>query len=449
MKVLVTYDFLATSPFLGKTLSNTLSFIQKVLYPLHIEVVIDNGNFKQEAFYDLILVKEENRKKFIVLDEKKLTKNSLGMINDYIKEYDLLITYELSIETRELFDKCGIKYIDLWLSPIRFYDDLMFNIYSNVPNIQNSLKKYQIDEELFFIQSKKISNQFKYFELNKTVSLEPNSLLLIGQLFEDRSVIKDKRFLTLIEYKKRLKELSNDFNKIYFQKHPLMPLKDFKLYLNEFKEIKNIEYLENINIYELLSREEIKKVVAISSSVLFEAKFFNKDTEYLYKPIIHKNSIMIYKDYFTVSFWIDILSIKTAIPNVELLNYDNYFRQKLNAFWGYKYFIEDNNKNFLYNHLVKFYNFLEQLSKDKKYILYGYGSIGKIIYPFIKKNIKAIIDKSIQDNFIVIDNQEIKVTKIEDLHQDDYVIISPFKYNDEIKRELLKYTKNIIEINLD
>lgn len=174
MKVLVTYDFLATSPFLGKTLSNTLSFIQKVLYPLHIEVVIDNGNFKQEAFYDLILVKEENRKKFIVLDEKKLTKNSLGMINDYIKEYDLLITYELSIETRELFDKCGIKYIDLWLSPMRFYDDLMFNIYSNVPNIQNSLKKYgKIDSIIncAAILTKKELVEMSFKEISKEISI--------------------------------------------------------------------------------------------------------------------------------------------------------------------------------------------------------------------------------------------------------------------------------------
>ena len=63
----------------------------------------------------------------------------------------------------------------------------------------------------------------------------------------------------------------------------------------------------------MLSRNEIKKVVAISSSVLYEAKFFGKDIEYLYQPVIDENYIIIYKEYFNTSFWIDILSLDNKI----------------------------------------------------------------------------------------------------------------------------------------
>lgn len=451
MKILVTYDFLATSSLLGKTLSNTLSFIQKILYPLNIEVIIDDGDFEEERFYDLINLREEDRKKFIVLDENILNEDSLEMLKEYVDKYDLLIAYELSIETRNIFDKQKIKYIDLWLSPIRFYDDLMFDFYSNVPKVQNNLKKYKINEELFFIQSKKISNQFKYFRLNKELVLEDNSFLLVGQLFEDRSVIKNGKALTLIDYKKRLKILSKSCNKIYFQKHPFMPLQDFKLYFDEFKDIKNIEYLENINIYELLSRTEIKKVIAISSSVLYEANFFGKDIEYLYKPVIEDKYITIYKEYFNTSFWINILDLNEKILNIELLNYDNFFRQKLDAFWGYKDFIEVNNhiedKKF-YRGLVEFYNLFEKLPKDKQYILYGYGSIGKLIFPLIKNNIKGIVDRSITENFLMIDGCSVRIFRVEELEKDDSVIISAFKYNYEIKKELLKYTENILMIDI-
>ena len=44
MKILITYDFLSTKASLGKQLSNSLSFIKKVLVPLDVEVTIDNGN---------------------------------------------------------------------------------------------------------------------------------------------------------------------------------------------------------------------------------------------------------------------------------------------------------------------------------------------------------------------------------------------------------------------
>lgn len=452
MKVLITYDFLATSPSLGRNLSNALSFIKKILYTLDIEVNIDNGDFEQEKFYDSINLKIVDRKKFVVLKEHMLNKTSFKILENYIKNYDLLITYELSIETRRIFDKQRISYIDFWLAPIRFYSDLMFNIYSNIPEVQYNIKKYKINEELFFAQSKLISNQFEYFKLHEKLNLVDNSLLLVGQLFEDRSVIKDGKFLTLLDYKERLKELSKIYNKIYFQKHPLMSSQNFQLYFNEFKEISNIEYLENINTYELLSRNEIKKVVSISSSVLYEAKFFSKEIEYFYKSVIDENYIMIYKDYFKTSFWMDILSVNNKHIDVELLNYDNFFRHKLCAFWGYQDLIEEN--NIIYNNkqsyskLVSFYNFCENLPRDKQYILYGYGSVGKLIYPLIKNNIKGIIDKSISENFIKVDDLEISIFKLGELTKDDWVIISAFKYSNEIKKELLQYTKNIVEVNL-
>lgn len=449
MKILITYDFLSTNPILGMNIVKSLSFMKKILTSLDIEAIVDVGNFPQNEFYECLDIELDSKKKFTVLNIDKLNKKTFNLVNNHVKEFDLLITYELSIETRKLFDKYKIKYIDLWLSPIRFYDDLMFNFYSNSHEIHNNLKKYQLNENVFFETSQKICNQFKYF-MCKDLILENNSILLIGQLFEDRSVIKNGKFLTLIDYKNRIKELSESYKKIYLQKHPFMSEKDFAIYTDNFMDVKNMEYLDNINTYELLSRNEIQKVVGISSSVLYEAKFFNKEIEYLYKSVINKDSIMIYKEYFKTSFWSDILSIKSDL-NIELLSYDNYFRQKLKAFWAYEDIMDQkfSYKEESYKTMIKIFNFLENLSKSREYVIYGYGSIGQLILAYLKmKNIKvkAIIDKSLINTTTI---NEYLILNMTELTEDDNVIITPFIYNNEIKKELMIYTKNIIEINFN
>lgn len=79
-----------------------------------------------------------------------------------------------------------------------------------------------------------------------------------------------------------------------------------------------------------------------------------------------------------------------------------------------------------YKSIVSVYNFCLNLDKNKKYILYGYGSIGKLIYPLIKDFVIGIYD---------INSLDIPVEKkiqLKDISSSSNVIISPFKYNDEI-----------------
>lgn len=447
MKILLTYDFLSTKPSLGKHLAQSLSFIQTILNALDITVIIDKGEFDQKLFLESINQTFNNQNRFEIIKTSTLNKKSLNLLKNYLYGFDLIIAYELSIESRQIFDKYEIKYIDLWLSPIRFYDDLLFNWFSNDKCIQEKLEKYQFQNEKLFVKSQTISDQFEYF-YPSNINLEDNSLLLLGQLFEDRSVIKDNKFLTLLDFKTKIIELSNSYARIYLQKHPFMSEEDFKKYKEGFQNISNLEYLENLNTYALLSKNAIKKVVAISSSVLFEASYFNKEIEYLYKSVINEQSIMIYKEYFKTQFWIDILSLNQSL-DIELLNYDNYFRYKINAFWAYGDLMDDkcnSSENLNYSMLIQFYNLLESFPKNRQYILYGYGSIGKLIYAYFKENIIAIIDKNLSNTTKEIDN--IKIINLEDLrlYQDAWVIISPFIYNEEIIKELSIYTKNLMTL---
>ena len=56
-------------------------------------------------------------------------------------------------------------------------------------------------------------------------------------------------------------------------------------------------------------------------------------------------------------------------------------------------------KNNLYKETINTLTFLASL-KEQTYILYGYGTLAKIIFPLIKENLLAIIDQSLSDKQI-------------------------------------------------
>lgn len=111
----------------------------------------------------------------------------------------------------------------------------------------------------------------------------------------------------------------------------------------------------------------------------------------------------------------------------------------------------DKNKKFV-EYLNKLYMELNYLDlKQKKFILYGYGNIGKIIYREFQDNIIAIVDKNYKE---LTHQNNIKIFNITELIKIDaeYIVISVLGKEKEIieyleKMNLLK-NKNIITIKI-
>lgn len=104
-------------------------------------------------------------------------------------------------------------------------------------------------------------------------------------------------------------------------------------------------------------------------------------------------------------------------------------------------------KVYKYDTLKNFYSFLFSLDKTKQYILYGFDEVGKLILPFLKKNIKAIVEKDIdpsQTPFI----EDIPVIDLNQIKKTDYVIICPFRYQVSLKLRIKKHTKNIVLVEI-
>ncbi len=169
---------------------------------------------------------------------------------------------------------------------------------------------------------------------------EKGSALLVGQTKLDRSLIFDGKLVGLTNYLKKIEDLSKKFNVVYFKSHPYV--KDKSLY-DAIRKIENIKFT-NENIYRLLSCSEISTVIVISSSVLYEAKYFSKKVVFLNKKFNlfekefnEKNYVSIDSVILQPSFWQDIIfgECEEKVPYIPIKLDSNTMRAALNDFWGY------------------------------------------------------------------------------------------------------------------
>lgn len=435
MRVLFTYDYVVSSEK-SCNISYCFDFLFRMFRCMDVSVdVFSESKFKysRETFLDLCNIPinfDPNDLYYPILYED-LTSKAVEYILSFLKGYDLILTYEASETFRKVLEDNSILYLDIWLSPIRFCKDLMLSFYSNDFRIKNVLEKYKMNESEICKCAKIVSDQFRCFvKIEKEKHLNPGSALLISQLPKDKSVLSGRKFLTLLDFCDDIKKLSERYTKIYLLKHPLMKFDDFKKIWDGLSDIKNLELLEGVNTYYLLSKEEVKGCIGISSSVLVEAKYFGKEVRYLYKPALSDRYVNIYKHYYNSRFWGDVFGLD-GCDEICYLAHDNFLRNRF-SYYSYSIF---RNQEEAYSALQSLYRLLKNLDKSKEYILYGFGSIGRLILPFLLSEnikVKAIADKNLSGEWC----GNVRVIKPDEIEDGETVIITPFVYKDEIKEEL-------------
>lgn len=246
---------------------------------------------------------------------QNFTKNSDTRI--YFEEKDKLQTND--------------KVLNISIHPIRFADDIFFNFETNDNDIRKKLKKYEVNYETFYHYTDIV--KATYLKNVKEEKYKKNSLLIVGQTEFDKVIYDGEKYLSLLDYTEELKSLSSGYEYIYFKPHPYAKNNKY-IFKGLKKELGDVKITHD-NIYYLLSSENIKSVVGLNSSVLYEAKYFQKDVNFLYKPYfdISEKDIGIYGNYFNSSFWADILDIEDT--NIILPFVPNRLRKSINDFWGY------------------------------------------------------------------------------------------------------------------
>ncbi len=248
------------------------------------------------------------------------------LFNSFINQSDINLYFEEKdkLNTDETV-------LNLSIHPIRFADDIFFNFETNDDKLREKLKEYEVNYDIFYHYADIV--KATYLKTVKKNNIKENSLLLIGQTQKDKVIYNGEKYLSLLDYIDTLRTISKNYETIYFKPHPYAK-NNKQIYKILKKEFPHITMIYD-NIYHLLSNDNIKHVVGLNSSVLYEAKYFKKDVTFLYKHTfdIGGADIGIYGSYFDSTFWADILG--ENITDISLPFVPNRLRKSINDFWGY------------------------------------------------------------------------------------------------------------------
>ena len=287
------------------------------------------------------------------------------LVVDYFKEcfHDSLIIFQEAGSLRNIVDAANIPYIDIFISSIRFLEDLHFAFRTNISGIREKLKYYRLPEEVIYYNAAKIRTLYnRSYEDDEYIK---NSLLILGQTEIDLSLIKDGKIASLYDFKDTLMSLANRYNHIYYKPHPYCnPNSKNERYI---RSLSGIELISD-NFYKMISSENIEAVAALSSGCLKEAPYFGKKVHTLLHPYINyykgegdisKDDFIICKsEYFSPTFWADILSPLVKTKKCEYFNFESQkdcLRNIIGTNWGYQF------QNIELNKLNKEINILDRL----------------------------------------------------------------------------------------
>lgn len=272
---------------------------------------------------------------------EQVSSESLAYLGSFLSSDDFLIGYELSESTRQTLDRAGIRYMDIWLHPIRFLDDILFGFFSNVPKVHQKIGEFNLPEEHFWLYADRLKIQnYKGWD-RKEFGLKNGSALFIGQTLVDKAVCDQGKFLNALDFKSEIENLAAKHTCLYYSRHPHVKNGDENI-LKWLKTVPKVELLD-APTYRVLADSAIKVVAGISSSAVLEARYFGKETRLLFKPVIQhgkgKNKYAsIYQEFVSPHFWSAVLSPVTSVrdcPRVLFLDGKDKLRDMLAFYWSY------------------------------------------------------------------------------------------------------------------
>ena len=343
--ILLCSDILATRE--SEQASNLRWFADLLERPIRAalpEAVLRKGldaGFRRDAVLQGLVAADALQDRHCWFDPGALSPEGLDALREAIGEDTLIVGYELSEMTRAALSRAGLAYLDIWLHPVRFADDILFAMRASDPAVQSRLSAFELPHEALAAQADilKVQNYrgFAKFERN----LVEGAALLIGQTARDKSVLGRDGFLGLSDFQEEVARLSRQHPRVYFSRHPNEPRldPDARALLSRHDNIVEIE----APTYHLLADGRLDTVAGISSSVLEEARFFGKRTVRFFRPPFPLDGdaryTTILQSLCFSHFWAEILrDVAPTEPCAPagFIDPKNKLRHALSFYWGYR-----------------------------------------------------------------------------------------------------------------
>lgn len=308
----------------------------------------DDRTLSRKIFFEKSRIKLFKEDVQFYYKDNEVTEDSLNYLKGYFSEDTIIIGYELSEQTKKVLSLCGIPYIDIWLHPVRYMDDILFAFKSNNEKINDLLCEENLNDSYYKLYASRLKVQsYKGFKRSQ-FHLKEKSALFVGQTLNDKAVLLNNKMLTILDFKSEFEDLTRNHNVVYYSRHPFVRAGDEDV-LDFVTSFSNVELIDK-PAYELITRDEIVSVWTISSSVATEAKFFGKNINYLFKPPVNVISspgesddekyYSIYNKFCSVRFWNKILSPVFESKNDMDINFfdgKDKLRDALSFYWGYRH----------------------------------------------------------------------------------------------------------------
>jgi hypothetical protein len=260
----------------------------------------------------------------------------------------LIIGYEMPPVMLEALEQAKVSYIDINLHSIRFLDDLIFGMKTNMPAYIPAMRLNLIDAD--FIQYSVAAIKSKTLWMEPPKYLQPNTTLILGQVSNDRALAKPKGgFYSFFDHDEQILDLCSKHDNVIFKGHPY-DISSSKAW--EYVAGKNHIKVVNNNFYHLLTLPQISSVIALNSGGLIEAGLFSKAAfnliPFLYDPDVSvqvgsKAPLNIRypqkTNWLHSSFWKSLLfQDQLASDDLRLRHFSSdHIRRSMNADWGFGY----------------------------------------------------------------------------------------------------------------
>ena len=305
----------------------------------------DNTDFSAEYVYqECGLVYGETEEWLKIYGLYDIPKTILDYYYGYM-EHALVIYIEMSLMQKRIHSLLNIPYLDLTVHPVRFLDDHLLGIATNREEIFRRMRRYQADENSFRLHASLIKSMADFNPL----PIEENAALIAGQTNIDKALYADGRCLSIMDYEDEIVRLGERYDIVYYKAHPFnTELKAIHAFLGQFPFIRLCP--SDWNVYKMLAHENLQKVYAITSGVLYEAPYFGKESEAFYglplKFDYDRNCgyeeeiyLSIYNSYLEPGFWKDVLQdiieVNQGCREIVLAERPNRLRAVMNDYWSY------------------------------------------------------------------------------------------------------------------
>ncbi len=303
----------------------------------------NSDHINRKVFFELSGIDVDLDETQFWYDEKQINEESLNYLSGFIGPETLVVGYELSKQTCNILTRLEVPYIDIWLHPIRFLDDVLFGFNSNQSKVRSRLFDFNLSEDQMYLYADRIRIQTYKGWRRQEAQVKPGAALCVGQMMNDKSVCLDGKMLCILDFKDRFEQIAAQHSVVYYARHPYLRSGDEEI-ISYLESLDNVE-LTDIPSYRLLASQRIQKVFGLSSSMIHEAKYFNKQAEFLFRPIIEYGDksnpdsfSTVLQEFISPHFWAHVLQplVKTKdCARVMFLDPKDKVRDMLGFYWGY------------------------------------------------------------------------------------------------------------------